>query len=69
MANQQAFLVTTQEPGAIRYRCIVQANSTFDAVEAVLTENLDPNTYVSAKPASADDLFQYRQYLGYKAPV
>jgi hypothetical protein len=53
------YLVTVQEPAGIRYRCIILAHTTFDAVAEMLDVGLDPNTYISAKPASAEDVKQY----------
>lgn len=52
-------LLTIQEPGKPRHRCITSAPSTFAAVNHVLHVSLDPNTYVSAKPASEADVQAY----------
>ncbi len=58
-------LVTTQEPNRPRYRCIVTSSSTFDAINDMLASlldidpNLNPNTYISARPATAEDIAQY----------
>jgi hypothetical protein len=58
-------LVTTQEPNRPRYRCIVTSSSTFDAINGMLGQllnidpNLNPNIYISARPATAEDIAQY----------
>jgi hypothetical protein len=53
------YLVTVQEPKGIRYRCIILAATTFDAVAEMMDVGLDPNTYISAKPAGVEDVRQY----------
>jgi hypothetical protein len=55
------YLVTIQEPHGIRHRCIILAHSSFEAVAEMMEVGLDPNTYISAKPASVEDVKQYGQ--------
>lgn len=58
------FLVTMQEPCQARHRSIVHAKTTFDAINKLFGADLDPNTYLSVKPASEDDARQYPELKG-----
>ena len=57
-------LVTMQEPDQVRHRSIVYAKTTFDALAKLFGADLDPNTYLSARPASDEDVRQYPELKG-----
>ena len=54
-------LLTIQEPGKPRYRYVVWATSTFNAIcEA---GNLSPNAYISARFATVEDIQNHGDVL------
>jgi hypothetical protein len=61
-------LITLQEPGRPRIRVVVNAPSTFDAVDKVMSKAteesapFDVNTYVAARPATAEDIEKHMSW-------
>jgi len=67
------YLLTTQPPSCTRTRCIVKADSSFQALEkawaqveagnAPYNAPYDVDTYVSVRPATKEDIEKYGEWV------
>lgn len=66
---RKRILVTMQQPGQPRSRYIVKADSTFDALSKVMgqmlrhPQPLDPESYLAARVATAEDVAKYGEWM------
>lgn len=63
------YLITMQQPSCVRSRYIVKAAGTFDALGKVMDrmlkdpQPLDADSYLAARPATADDIAKYGEWM------
>jgi len=53
------YLVTTQEPGKPRRRCIVQSTGSFEALNDTIDTLLHNEAYIAVRPATEQDILNY----------